>query len=232
MSGDIPHFRINRERLEDQIIDALREAIVSGALSPGKRLIEEELAEQFGVSRAPLREALKGLAAAGLVVNIPHRGTFVVEFTKRDIWEIYTLRLALETIAVEILVETITPEQVEALSELVDQMSEAISQGEYDALVDLDMRLHETICQFCGHSRLYGAWLRVADQLRSFFAAADQLYDDQQITERHRVLVAAIASTDRALAVETIREHISNAADRLLNSTDILQHKLDNGEAF
>ncbi len=231
MPGDIPQFRISRERLEDQIVDALRAAIVSGTLSPGRRLVEEELAEQFGVSRAPLREALKGLTAAGLVVNIPHRGTFVVKLTKRDIWEIYTLRMALETIAVEILVDIVTPEQAVGMTSLVDQMGEALGRGDFDAIVDLDMQLHETICRFCGHSRLYEAWLRVADQLRSFFAAADQLYDDRQITERHRELVESIASGDKARAVETLREHISNAADRLLNSTDVLQHGLENEEA-
>ncbi len=229
MSGGMPQFRIARERLEDQIAGALREAIISGTLSPGKRLVEEELADQFGVSRAPLREALKELAAAGLVINIPHRGTFVVELTERDIWEIYTLRLALESIAVELLVGSVTPEQVESLNSLIDQMDDALGRGDSEAVVDLDMQLHEAICLFCGHRRLYESWSRVADQLRSFFAAADQLYEDRQITERHRELVAAIASGDKARAIDTIREHISNAAN-LLHSMGMSQHKLGNQE--
>lgn len=222
MTTPLPEFQIKNERLEDRIVRVLRDAIISGALSPGERLIEESLAEKFGVSRAPLREALKELAAAGLVVIIPRKGTFVVELTERDIWEIYTLRIALETTAVEILAGTIEPEQIETLHTLIDEMRDALRGDERESIVELDMELHESLCQFCGHTRLYEAWRRIADQLLSFLAAADQLYDDSQIIERHLTLVDAIASGNRELAVETIHEHILNAADRLLHSDNVL----------
>ena len=79
-------LQITRNRLEDEIIDALREAIVTGTLSPGERLIEADLADEFGVSRAPLREAMRELTAQGLLVNIPRKGTFVVKLSRQDIW--------------------------------------------------------------------------------------------------------------------------------------------------
>jgi DNA-binding GntR family transcriptional regulator len=209
-------FRLRRELVQDEILNALRNAIVSGDLRPGERLNETTLCEHFGVSRAPLREALKQLSADGLLISVPHKGSFVVELTVQDVREIYSLRQALEALAVELLVETITAEQIEALNSIIDEMREAVANGDMWAVVDLDMRLHQTICEFSGHGRLYISWVRMGDLLRTFFAAARPLYDDYQVTERHIVLVDAIASGDKEKAVSTLKEHISNAAELVL----------------
>ena len=80
---------------------------------------------------------------------------------------------------------------------LVDEMDTEVSEGRYHGMVDLDMKLHETMCQMSGHRRLHKVWSRMADQLRTFFAAADLHYDDRQLVERHRVLITAVASGDQ-----------------------------------
>lgn len=213
LTGD---YEITKHSLQDEIVQVLRKAIISGEVQPGQRLIEAELADTFGVSRAPLREALRELSADGLVQIVPRRGTFVVKLSDDDIREIYSLRLALESLAVEVLVDKSTPDQLAALQEIIQEIKGALQQSDKWRVVQLDMRFHELMCALSGHSRLTKAWLRMSDQLHSFFAAADHLYEDKQIIERHQLLVDAIASGSREDALAAIREHIVNAADRLL----------------
>ena len=217
-------LQITRNRLEDEIANALREVVVTGGIAPGERLIEADLAKKFGVSRAPLREAMKALVAQGLLVSVPRKGTFVVELSKQDIWEICTLRLALERTAAEILVDTITAEQIQELNTLIDELKIALDEGTRWKVADLDLHLHLTIVRFCGHSRLYKAMSNIADQLRSFFAAADGLIEDHQVTERHRTLVAALSSGNKEKAVATITEHVSHSADLLLEAKSSLKN--------
>ena len=213
LTGD---HEITKHSLQDEIVQVLRQAIISGEVQPGQRLIEAELADTFGVSRAPLREALRELSADGLLEIIPRKGTFVVKLSDDDIREIYSLRLALESLAVEILVEKSTPDELAVLQEVIQEIERALQQSDKWRVVQLDMRFHELMCKLSGHSRLTKAWLRMSDQLRSFFAAVDHLYEDKQIIERHQLLVDAIGSGSKEDALAVIHDHIVNAADRLL----------------
>ncbi len=212
MTTDTIDFHIEGKLLPDRIADTLRQAILTGQLAPGERLIEAELAEKLQVSRAPLREALRQLEADGLLSNQPRKGTFVVELELTDIWEIYTLRLALETLAVEILVEKITAEQVEALYETVAEMEKLEVGTDLWTLVDFEMKFHEQICFYSNHSRLYKVWMQMGNQLRTFFAAADIFFEPGIYVTRHRELVESITSGDKEVATAMLREHILNAA--------------------
>jgi len=212
-------YLLPRELLSDGIANRIKSLIITGELRPGDHLVETDLAFKLGVSRAPLREALRQLTSEGVLVSQPHRGTFVRELTEQDILEIYSLRGALEALAVEILVERITPEQVAILYSVIDEMKESLQNKNKLPISNLDMKLHETICRLTGHSRLYEAWSRMGTQLKSFFLAADPLYNDEQMINRHVELVEVIASGDKVKAVEVIKEHISNAGVRLLART-------------
>jgi len=121
-------FKLRRELIQDEILEQLRKSIVAGSFRPGERLNEASLCEQFGVSRAPVREALKQLVAEGLLVKIPHKGCFVVELTAKDIREIYSLRHALEILAVKLVVENVVPEQLEPLRMILTEMKASIDQ--------------------------------------------------------------------------------------------------------
>lgn len=202
--------------LHQEIADAVRRAIVSGQFKPGERLLEAELAERLGVSRAPLREALRQLEDEGLVLSAPHRGTTVARLTPNDVHEIYSLRRVLEELAVSIVVRSISPAELRSLRSLVSEMEAAAGRGDAAHLVDLDMRCHETILRLSRHSRLYAAWKRMEGQLRLFFAAADQLFEDHQLSSRHARLIDAIASGDENEAMVAVREHIGHAAELIL----------------
>lgn len=208
-------MEIAKTLLQDQIAAALRQAIISGEMKPGERVVEADLAAQLGVSRAPLREAIKQLVAEGLLTNEPWKGASVVKLGQKDLWEIFSLRRALEGLAVEILTEARDPKHLKQLSAIVDEMRRAVAQRDLVALVDLDMGIHQTLCELSGHSRLYEVWMRMNRQLRIFFATAERLYEDWEIIERHERLLEAIASGDRARAVAEISEHVQNGAHRL-----------------
>ena len=106
---------LRKKLLSENVVGAIRSAILNGELELGQRLVETDLAEQLGVSRGPIREALRLLAAEGLVVINVHRGTFIVQPTKDDVEEIYSLREALESLAVKRVIEIASDEEIEGL---------------------------------------------------------------------------------------------------------------------
>jgi DNA-binding GntR family transcriptional regulator len=214
-----PALLIRAQSLHDEIVTVLRQSIVKGDLRPGQRLLEAELAERFGVSRAPLREALTQLIGDGLLVSLPRKGTYVVELTEQDISEIYSLRMALEGVAVGILVGKITPEQLAELRTIVGEMEAANNRNDLWMAVALDVKLHETICRMSGHRRLFQAWARITDQLRAFLAAAERhLSNRHELIDRHNDLIDAIASGNRAEAAAVLEEHMTYSTNLVLSS--------------
>ena len=116
----VPH-----KSLREAALAAIRQAISRGDLKPGQRLVESDVAEQMGISRAPVREALRQLETEGLVVSEPHRGTFVAEVSATDLWEIYTLRAAIERLAVRLVTEKASAEMLAQLQQAVADMAQA-----------------------------------------------------------------------------------------------------------
>lgn len=113
---------LGRERAPEQITDRLREAIVSGSLQPGDRLLQEELAERLGVSRMPVREALRRLEAEGLVVLQPYRGALVADLSSLELQEIYEIRIALETLALRLGIPNMDVVKLDAIEVTLRQM--------------------------------------------------------------------------------------------------------------
>lgn len=208
-------YKISGKRLSDEVTDSLRDAIVTGKLAPGARLIETELSEQFGVSRASIRAALHQLATEGLVDAIPRRGNFVVELTEADLEELYTLRLALESLAVERLAKTITAEQILQFEKIIEEMETALAVQNVSLIASLEVQFHALIWRFSNHKRLFRVWEQISNQLKIFVVAADPFVEPQANVPRHRQLLAAIVSGDVSAAREELRRHIINGVRRL-----------------
>jgi DNA-binding GntR family transcriptional regulator len=202
--------------MQQDVIVALRHAITSGALRPGERLVEQTLAEELGVSRAPLREALRQLTGEGLVVAVPHKGTTVVELTKDDILEIYRLRAALEPLAVERLIELRNPEHLVDLRGIIAELQAALPERDPIAVASLDMRFHERMCELSGLPRLLTAWRGLGNQLRSYFTVADYFYDDYSLVDNHEQLVKVIEQGDPEQAYEAVQRHILGAGESVV----------------
>ena len=199
-----------RTTLKTQAFNQIREAIKTGKLKPGDRLIETELAKQMGISRFPVREAISGLEREGLVVTRPFKGSYVSEFDEKDLEELYCLRMALEELAIGLLMKKITDREVKELKSVFREMEKAVNKKKRD-LISEDLRFHRTICELSGNRRLLEMWLSLSDQIRSFITMEQRSYKSvDHLPETHRIILEAIVNGNSRLAQKRIRENIEN----------------------
>ena len=187
--------------LSDQVVKQLRQAILSGQLKPGQRIVESEIAQAMALSRGPVRDALKILENERLVVHYPHRGAFVAWLTLRDAEEIYSLREALEVLALHNAIKYATDEQVGELSQVINRMT-ARQQEQYTQAeaTDLDLEFHHTLCRISGHGRVLAAWTALRDQVRLLILTHRILHPmdfRDNAVEWHRQLADAVRRSER-----------------------------------
>lgn len=206
------------ERSNDLAYERLRDAITSGALEPGRRLVESRLAARLGVSRAPVREAIRVLEREGLVRSVPRRGVTVTVLSKDDVREIYGLRAALECAAVRDAARNATPELLARLTTLVEAMHRGSRANDLELLAAEDVAFHSAICEFAGNARLHRVWSGIHAQIRLLSRQViGTLYSDlTPIPHRHELILDAIRAGDMDVAERTIREHVSSVADRIV----------------
>lgn len=215
----MPLSPITRDELNEQVYASLAHAIVTGTLVPGQRLVEEDLAVQFGISRAPVRDALRQLEHDGLVTPKGQRGKIVSVLTADDTWEVYSLRAALEGLAFRTVAGKLTPVAISELEEIVGEMSVQADRGDLLALSALDVRFHEAVCRLSGHRRLMRTWTMMSRQIRLLshlvvdiqYGHADEL---SSIPARHAALIDLLQGGDTAVAEAGVRQHIEVVAER------------------
>lgn len=199
----------------EAVVQSLSQLIMSGELKPGDRLIEERLTERFGVSRPPLREALRILQRDGVVASQPRRGFIVMPITADDVREIYSLRFALERLAVELAVPVTDPTRLQPMRDALEQMRVAAEQGDQDAILEANERFHQALVSLPAHSRLTRAYESMRMQLQFCMAYnlrfRRRLYDEpDDVVRRHRSLLARIEEGD----VDAVLHEITNHGDR------------------
>ena len=150
----IPVKLENYKPLRDVVFEHLREAIIKGKLKPGERLMEMQLAEELGVSRTPVREAIRKLELEGLVIMIPRRGAYVADLSIKDVAETFEIRLALEALAASLAAERITPEECEEMDRLLERIGESIRQNDVKQTAALDEEFHNLLYQASRNDRL------------------------------------------------------------------------------
>ena len=131
--------------LRDVVFENLREAIVEGRLKPGQRLMEVQLAEQLGVSRTPVREAIRKLELEGLVVMLPRKGAYVANMSLKDLIDVLEIRASLEGLAASLAAERITDEDIKKLESIVEEFKDGINESNVEALLRKDVEFHECI---------------------------------------------------------------------------------------
>lgn len=145
--------RLSSPTLAERSAELIRERILAGDFASGDRLVEAKIAEQLGISRGPLREALKQLASEGLVREEPRRGTFVATPTADDVRDVYDLRAAIEGRAARLVIGNGDPASLETLRRAVDGFGAAAEAGDLQKLVRADYEFHETLCRVSGKSQ-------------------------------------------------------------------------------
>ena len=140
--------------LRDVVFNTLRQGILRGLLPPGLRLMEIQLAKQLGVSRTPVREAIRKLELEGLVVTIPRKGAEVAEITPKDLHDVLEVRCALEALAVELACQAITDEELNELGLYLEKFKTLVPTGDINALAECDVAFHDVIINSTGNNRL------------------------------------------------------------------------------
>ncbi|WP_243058159.1 GntR family transcriptional regulator [Nocardioides sp. SR21] len=201
----------------------IRQAIVEGRYQPGQRLIEQRIAEEFALSRTPVREALRRLEAEGLVHSEPNRGAVVRDMTIEDLSDLYGLRAQLEAYAAELAAARIEPHQVEELDAAIADFDRALADDESDPLdvtrliADANRRIHGTVLAAARHDRLGQLLDRTVDVPLSFQAFRQF---DRAETERshlfHQLIRDAIVAGDASRASALMREHVLQGRDVLV----------------
>ena len=199
-----------RATLTDQALRQIREAIRSGKLKPGDRLVETQLAEEMNISRFPIREALRYLEKEGLVHTEPFKGTYVAQLTEKDMEELYSLRSAIEELAVRILIKTIDEKKIKKLESIVASMIEASKTEDIDKMITEDLRFHQTICELSGHRRLLDVWLNLENQLYIFLTIEKDLFGNSyRFVTTHHPILEAIKGRKIRPAQKAIRDHLT-----------------------
>ena len=204
--------RQKRATLTDRALKEIRDAIRSGKLKPGERLIEMQLAEEMQISRFPIREALRYLEKEGLVETEPFKGTHVARFTEKDMEELYSLRSSLEELAVRILIENLDEKKIEKLETIIQSMQKASQTGNLDQMIFEDLRFHQTICELSGHRKLLEVWRTLESQLQVFLTIEKDFFETAcQYVSTHDPIMEAIKNRNLETAAKAIREHFGLA---------------------
>ena len=201
--------------LSEQVAAQLREAILEGRLRPGQRIVEHDIAEAMQLSRGPVRDALAILQNERLVDRQPHRGTFVALLTMSDAEEIYSLRSAIELLAVKFAIRSAKDEQLDELDHIVEMMvTEGQTQYTQSQATDLDLEFHHTLCRISGHSRAVDAWRALRPQVR-LLILTHRVQQPLDFRENagvwHSELVAALRGRDLDLASATLQRHLASS---------------------
>jgi DNA-binding GntR family transcriptional regulator len=210
-----------RKSLGEDVAERLRDAILHGELEPGQHLREEELGERLQVSRGPVRDAFVLLERQGLVTSSRHRGVSVVELTRNDLHEIFTLRSALEPLAITLAIQRASAADLHEMDRSLAEMTSAFSKRitERDA-ARLDVQFHDTIYQAAHHQRLSSAWDQIRLPAYWFMLSRNVASPDwrEGTVKGHAEIVQIIRSGDETAASGLIKEHIAFAYERILES--------------
>ncbi|HWP98186.1 MAG TPA: GntR family transcriptional regulator [Syntrophomonadaceae bacterium] len=205
--------------LRELVLDAIREAIISGTLKPRERLMEIQLAEELGVSRTPIREALRKLELEGFIVMVPRKGAYVADFSFKDIADVFEIRAALESLAAGLAAERITDEELENMERLLAEKAEAIVRNDMDKLIEVDTKFHEAIYQASRNKRLWTIINNLREQIQRCRTTSLAVPGRREESlEEHRVIVEAIQSRDPQLSRQVAQDHIENAENSMIES--------------
>jgi DNA-binding GntR family transcriptional regulator len=213
-------FRLARATpvtLGEIALDSLRASILSGQFAAGERLVEVALAQELGISRGPLREAMAQLAKDGLIEHVPRRGKYVVQFTTRAVDEHYGLRKVLETYAVELFIRSKSPAKTKALERAWRRLRDAAEGGNGLRMALADLNFHATIYQLADDELVARVWREtLAGRLRLLVNFTSRTHAPiEEEVQNHRRILEAIIKGDVEAAQAEIHRHIDDAWHRI-----------------
>ncbi len=197
--------------LRDVVFKTLRQAILTGELKPGERLMEIHLANKLGVSRTPIREAIRQLEREGLVIMVPRKGAQVASITEKSLTDVLEVRLALEKLAVELACKRISYEQKEILKEKMLEFEQLAGTDDASLIARADVAFHDAIFESTGNMRLGQMVNNLAEQMYRYrFEYIKDISGHEKLVSEHRLIYDAIIRADIEEATKQISVHIKN----------------------
>lgn len=197
--------------LRDVVFNTLRNAILTGELSPGERLMEIKLADKLGVSRTPIREAIRKLELEGLVVNTPRKGAEVANISPEDLRDVLEVRRSLEVLAITLACEKMTEETLSLLHENIEEFKCSINTEAASDIASIDVSFHDIIYKATGNNRLIQILNNISEQMYRYrFEYIKNKAAWNRLVEEHINIYEAIKNRDKDLAVKSILLHIDN----------------------
>lgn len=197
--------------LRDVVFQTLRQAILRGNLNPGERLMEIHLAQKLGVSRTPVREAIRMLELEGLVLMIPRKGAVVAEITVSDLEDVLEVRTALEELAVRKACQKITEEELEALKIAEEKFNKSIKSDDLLVCAQADVEFHEIICEATRNKRLSQILNNIREQMYRY--RLEHLKDKSShssLVKEHAAIRQALEERSEEMASAAVQIHINN----------------------
>lgn len=200
--------------LRDVVFHTLREAILKGELRPGERLMELQLAAKLGVSRTPIREAIRMLEQEGLAVTVPRKGAEVARMTEKDMEDVLQIREVLDELAVKLACDNITRKEIRELESKTVQFENSIRSGDIKSIALADVDFHDVIYRAAGNKKL----VTMLDNLREqiFRYRVEYLKDEKAyptLIREHREILQALDRHDKDQVVKTMKAHVEKQAE-------------------
>ena len=209
--------RVEARTLKANVTDILRQLIIEGTLAPGTEFNQAQIAEQLGVSRGPIREALGQLEQEGLVQSTPYKGVIITPLTRKYVEELYSVRTALELLGLDYSIDHMTDADIQHLDEIVDDMRAAARSSDLDRLVEVDLYFHEYLLQQAQHELALKLWRMLEVGIRRCLRTRHQIYTFlDEVVGSHPTLITALAQRDKALAKQILSDHVAESVTHIL----------------
>ncbi len=211
--------------LRDVVFNTLRQAILTGELKPGERLMEIHLANRLGVSRTPIREAIRKLELEGLVIMIPRRGAEVAQITEKSMNDVLEVRRAMDALCIELACERITDEELAELKQACERFEQAVKTGDVKSIAQTDVALHDIIVKATGNMRLVQLINNLSEQMYRYrFEYIKDVSQHDRLIEEHRLIYDSIVRKDKDTASKMAKIHIDNQKQAIIKQLR-LDHK-------
>jgi DNA-binding GntR family transcriptional regulator len=203
--------------LSEIVYDKLRTAIIEGTLNPGERLMEVQLAEEMGISRTPVREAIRKLELDGFVVMVPRKGTYVSTLPLKDISDVFEIRASLEALAAGLAAERITPEEEKELKKIILDEVKFSKNEDVENSIKFDTDFHEVLYKASRNKKLVNIINNLREQIQRYRTASLTYPGRLKIAhEEHKKIAEAICDNDVERAKELAKKHIEISENNLL----------------
>jgi DNA-binding GntR family transcriptional regulator len=209
----LSEIQIERRVLRDQVKSYLTDAILSGVYKPGERLVETRIAQQLGVSQAPVREAIRELELLGFLKSEPFRGASVRQLSTDELLEIYPVRAALEGVAARAAATRLTEDDFAHLAELLGKMLAAAATADQRGFAEYNVTFHRVVVEASGNRTLINLWNTLQLSTWTLFSTMHSGHDIMELAVRHRVVLEALRARDPQRAEQAMHSHLEEVGE-------------------